>query len=71
MTMITEGYMVGTTVKAEPSASRIPAGARVGADETQAGMIGKLLAAVAALAPMGYEDEAGFHYGAEPQSPER
>jgi hypothetical protein len=29
--------------------------------------MGKWRATLAALVPIGYEDEAGFHYGAEPR----
>ena len=66
MTMITEGYLAGTTMKAEPTASRSLARARVGSAESPAGIIGRLLSVLAALVPMGYEDETGFHYGTEP-----
>ncbi len=66
MAMIAEGHVAGTTAKAEPSASRSRARARVGSEEAQAGILRKLRVALAAFAPMGYEDETGFHYGTEP-----
>lgn len=43
-----------------------PGPSRAGLRRLREIILGKLRAALERLAPMGFEDDAGFHYGAEP-----
>ena len=59
--MLIRGDIRGTQRKLT-RAPVIPAASR----RARRGIGARLIAALAALAPLGYEDETGFHYGTQP-----